>query len=120
MFRSHVFQSIDKPLLRVGTFHPVYRPFLPRRSNGALVRARDFQAEASAQPIVPFRKQFKDGLKQRRAAERLRPKAQKSKADSSLEKWELTVGIEIHAQLNSEQKLFSREFLQELMQLRLC
>ncbi len=37
--------------------------------------------------------------------------ANKRKAkDSSADRWELTVGIEIHAQLNTERKLFSSSY----------
>ncbi|RFU34268.1 hypothetical protein B7463_g2048, partial [Scytalidium lignicola] len=54
--------------------------------------------------IVPFRKQLKDEAKQRKA-EGL-PKKAKSN-NQELDNWELTVGIEIHAQLNTARKLFS-------------
>ncbi|RDW84796.1 glutamyl-tRNA(Gln) amidotransferase subunit B [Coleophoma cylindrospora] len=54
---------------------------------------------------VAFRKQLKDEAK-RKKAEGLGSK--KAKIDNQvLEKWELTVGIEIHAQLNTPRKLFS-------------
>ncbi|TVY83316.1 Glutamyl-tRNA(Gln) amidotransferase subunit B [Lachnellula suecica] len=53
---------------------------------------------------IPFRKQLKDEAKQRKAegGEKI------SKVDNqTLDDWELTVGIEIHAQLNTPRKLFS-------------
>lgn len=51
------------------------------------------------QPAVPLRKKLKDEAKQAK---------RKSKGDSqTVDGWELTVGIEIHAQLNTSRKLFS-------------
>lgn len=56
---------------------------------------------------VPFRKQLKDEAKRRRAAgEKAGRDIDRNKA-RQLERWELTVGIEIHAQLNTDRKLFS-------------
>lgn len=58
---------------------------------------------ADPDAAIPFRKQLKDEAKKRKFEH---PK--KSKVDNqTLEKWELTVGIEIHAQLNTARKLFS-------------
>ncbi|KAL6853015.1 hypothetical protein ACO1O0_007565 [Amphichorda felina] len=52
---------------------------------------------------VPLRKQLKDEAKRARKQGK-----NKSKKDSqTVEGWELTVGIEIHAQLNTSRKLFS-------------
>ncbi|KAF4980903.1 hypothetical protein FZEAL_3188 [Fusarium zealandicum] len=52
---------------------------------------------------VPLRKQLKDEAKQAKKQGK-----KKSKGDSqTVDGWELTVGIEIHAQLNTERKLFS-------------
>jgi len=51
--------------------------------------------------IIPLRKQLKEEAKRRKAKDENVSKQQ------SLSKWELTVGIEIHAQLNTERKLFS-------------
>ena len=53
---------------------------------------------------IPFRKQLKDEAKQRKA-EGLGKKSKKD--NQKLDDWELTVGIEIHAQLNTARKLFS-------------
>jgi aspartyl-tRNA(Asn)/glutamyl-tRNA(Gln) amidotransferase subunit B len=53
---------------------------------------------------VAYRKQLKDETKQRKAAGEL----EKARPSSEVvEGWELTVGIEIHAQLNTSKKLFS-------------
>lgn len=55
-------------------------------------------------PPVPLRKQLKDQAKALKAA----GKKKKAKADNqTVPGWELTVGIEIHAQLNTPRKLFS-------------
>ncbi|GAB1211706.1 hypothetical protein ATERTT37_000830 [Aspergillus terreus] len=53
---------------------------------------------------VPLRKQLKQSAKGLKAHKRERRAAE----EASRQKWELTVGIEIHAQLNTEAKLFSR------------
>ena len=74
------------------------------------VRARGLQTTAPPQPTVPFREQLKYQAKQRRTAERLGLNTAKTKKNAPLEGWELTVGIEIHAQLNTERKLFSSAF----------
>lgn len=55
--------------------------------------------------ITPLRKQLKDEAKVRRAAGPRGPAIATIQEDNN--KWELTVGIEIHAQLNTERKLFS-------------
>lgn len=61
-------------------------------------------AAADTPDIVPFRKQLKDEAKKRKAS----GVPKKAKSDKQkLDNWELTVGIEIHAQLNTARKLFS-------------
>ncbi|KAH8904710.1 hypothetical protein BR93DRAFT_1000598 [Coniochaeta sp. PMI_546] len=58
----------------------------------------------NAAPPVPLRKQLKDQAKALKAS----GKKKKAKADNqTVPGWELTVGIEIHAQLNTPRKLFS-------------
>jgi hypothetical protein len=60
--------------------------------------------------LPPLRKQLKDEAKAKRAAG-LKDASQPSRATrKDLEDWELTVGIEIHAQLNTARKLFSCEY----------
>lgn len=60
---------------------------------------------------VPLRKHLKDEAKKKRAEARTNAssgeKHGKISHDPRLEKWELTVGIEIHAELNTACKLFS-------------
>lgn len=58
------------------------------------------------QDDTPFRKALKDAAKQQKKASKGGKKA-KNVADPRLKKWELTVGIEIHAELNTARKLFS-------------
>ncbi|KAL3477554.1 glutamyl-tRNA amidotransferase subunit B [Aspergillus californicus] len=72
-----------------------------------LLPVRRFQT-ASAFPTdsdhIPLRKQLnlsKKGVKTRKREIR-------EQEEASRQKWELTVGVEIHAQLNTETKLFSR------------
>ena len=57
---------------------------------------------------VPYRKQLKDEARLRRAAGETKKNALQKYGDAKDQKWELTVGIEVHAQLNTERKLFSR------------
>src|SRR5438552_11154974 len=59
--------------------------------------------------VVPLRKQLKDEAKAKKAAAlgRAGGKAKTGESDVRLREYELTVGIEIHAQLNTARKLFS-------------
>ncbi|KAL1596234.1 hypothetical protein SLS59_007933 [Nothophoma quercina] len=59
-----------------------------------------------AQDDTPFRKALKDAAKQQKKASKGGKKPKKT-ADPRLDKWELTVGVEIHAELNTARKLFS-------------
>lgn len=53
---------------------------------------------------VPLRKQLKNDAKSAKARQR----ETRQKEQASRQQWELTVGVEIHAQLDTEAKLFSR------------
>lgn len=55
-------------------------------------------------PLVPLRKQLKDEAKKAKASG---TKKKKNANNQVVDGWELTVGIEIHAQLNTANKLFS-------------
>ncbi|KZM25408.1 ATP binding [Ascochyta rabiei] len=70
--------------------------------------ARSLQtaSQSPAQDDTPFRKALKDAAKQQKKASKGGKKPQKA-TDPRLDKWELTVGIEIHAELNTARKLFS-------------
>ena len=59
--------------------------------------------------VAPFRKQLKEEAKQRRTTERSILNDTKKSSDQWINRWELTVGIEVHAQLNTNCKLFSGE-----------
>ncbi|KXT13882.1 hypothetical protein AC579_2641 [Pseudocercospora musae] len=61
------------------------------------------------QEAVPLRKHLKDEAQRRKAESKAssRDRSGQNDVDSRLEKWELTVGIEIHAELNTACKLFS-------------
>lgn len=54
---------------------------------------------------IPLRKQLKQDAK----ALRSHKKQRKESEEASRQEWELTVGVEIHAQLDTEAKLFSRQ-----------
>lgn len=65
------------------------------------------QAQPEAPNPEPFRKRLKDEAKRKRL-ENAQKAAKKSKAEEErVKKWELTVGIEVHAELNVARKLFS-------------
>ncbi|KAK0835955.1 hypothetical protein LTR91_012996 [Friedmanniomyces endolithicus] len=74
------------------------------------LQSRNFTTRTpAAQETIPLRKHLKDEAKRKKAeAKRDGDKSStKLGADPRLEKWELTVGIEIHAELNTACKLFS-------------
>ncbi|KXX77751.1 Glutamyl-tRNA(Gln) amidotransferase subunit B, mitochondrial [Madurella mycetomatis] len=58
-----------------------------------------------AVPVTPIRKQLKEEAKALKASGKKRKK--KNTDNQTVPGWELTVGIEIHAQLNTARKLFS-------------
>lgn len=60
-------------------------------------------AAADSQNPIPLRKQLKEEAKALKA----RKREKKETEEASRRGWELTVGIEIHAQLNTQSKLFS-------------
>lgn len=91
---------------------------LPRFSFPARTRPSLRTASRSAQPAryatqvtetVPLRKQLKYEAKSKRAAGSNSASQPSGVTPKNVEDWELTVGIEIHAQLNTARKLFSRE-----------
>ncbi|KAF2670944.1 hypothetical protein BT63DRAFT_204445 [Microthyrium microscopicum] len=67
---------------------------------------RTFQDDPQEAPDnVPIRQQLKDQLKQKKAAKKKNSKYDDH--DAMGKAWELTVGIEIHAELDTARKLFS-------------
>jgi aspartyl-tRNA(Asn)/glutamyl-tRNA(Gln) amidotransferase subunit B len=74
---------------------------LPAAPHGCI---RSLQASATeSRERIPLRKQLKQDAKALKAQKRQKRESE----EASRQKWELTVGIEIHAQLNTETKLFS-------------
>ncbi|KAK4172739.1 Glu-AdT subunit B [Triangularia setosa] len=57
--------------------------------------------------VVPFRKQLKDQAKAAKLSGHASKKKIKKTDNQTVPGWDLTVGIEIHAQLNTPSKLFS-------------
>lgn len=65
-------------------------------------------ATNASSDAVPLRKHLKDEAKRKKAEAKASNNGnKKQKTDPRLEKWELTVGIEVHAELNTACKLFS-------------
>ncbi|OQO29244.1 hypothetical protein B0A51_05458 [Rachicladosporium sp. CCFEE 5018] len=73
------------------------------------LQSRGLQVSTASPPnAVPLRKHLKDEAKRKKAdAKATRGLRQNDAAIARLEKWELTVGIEVHAELNTACKLFS-------------
>ncbi|KAI9829574.1 MAG: hypothetical protein M1819_006079 [Sarea resinae] len=67
-------------------------------------KSRPLSTQAIASDDTPLRKLLKDEAKQRRVSGGAKSS---KKAKRRNDDWELTVGLEIHAQLNTERKLFS-------------
>lgn len=59
------------------------------------------------QDVVALRKELKDARKASRVTGSAEKTPTKPVTTSSIDGWRLTVGIEIHAQLNTARKLFS-------------
>ncbi|GKT50647.1 glutamyl-tRNA(Gln) amidotransferase subunit B, mitochondrial [Colletotrichum spaethianum] len=88
------------PARSVLVWSPASR-FGESRATYATAQATAAPAEA---PPVPLRKKLKEEKKQlKKEARNQKPKG----SNQTVEGWELTVGIEIHAQLNTARKLFS-------------
>ena len=79
---------------------------LPKTQSYPKIHGRAL-ATAGLPEIVPYRKQLKDEAKQRRLTGNAKHKALIAAKEEKAKNWELTVGIEVHAQLNTEHKLFS-------------
>ena len=62
---------------------------------------------------LPFRKQLKDEAKRLRAARSPSPQVERDEKAPNLDHWKLTVGLEIHAQLNARRKLFSSQYAKD-------
>ena len=64
-------------------------------------------APVTGQTSIPLRKHLKDEAKRKKAEAKNSAGIKKHAEDARLVKWELTVGVEIHAELNTACKLFS-------------
>ncbi|KAK1976251.1 PET112 family protein [Colletotrichum cereale] len=89
------------PARPVPAWSPVAR-LRESRAAYATIQAAATHAEA---PPVPLRKKLKEEKKQLK--KEARNQKQFKGSNQAVEGWELTVGIEIHAQLNTARKLFS-------------
>ena len=69
--------------------------------------SRGFTTPPSPPDAIPLRKHLRDEAKRKKAEAKAAGPSKKLKTDPRLERWELTVGIEIHAELNTAHKLFS-------------
>ncbi|KZZ94570.1 aspartyl/glutamyl-tRNA(Asn/Gln) amidotransferase subunit B [Ascosphaera apis ARSEF 7405] len=84
-------------------------PLTPLRSFSTNPRHLATHTDTTPPPIetpdiVPLRKQLKSEAKAKKAAKRNNGSTKKGEVQTG---WELTVGIEVHAQLNTDTKLFS-------------
>ncbi|KAK6005160.1 hypothetical protein QM012_007939 [Aureobasidium pullulans] len=70
------------------------------------ITAHHHQGAKATEAAVPLRKQLKEEAKQRKKSAKAAGKAN-NEVNTLLDKWELTVGIEVHAELNTAHKLFS-------------
>ncbi|KAL8951395.1 MAG: hypothetical protein Q9222_002616 [Ikaeria aurantiellina] len=70
---------------------------------------RHLQTQERTNDDIPFRKHFKDNAKRRKhnASNDQSGVSGQSVDNALLDRWQLTVGLEIHAQLNTPHKLFS-------------
>ena len=88
--------------------------FLPQPSKLPICWTSNLHTESPNGSNVPFRKQLKEDAKKKRVRERaLGEDGQATHNgrvddDPKFKRWRLTVGLEIHAQLNTERKLFSK------------
>ncbi|KAK4192350.1 Glutamyl-tRNA amidotransferase subunit B, mitochondrial [Podospora australis] len=90
-------------------------PFLPRRPPCHNIRplSTTTPPTSPAVVVVPLRKQLKDQAKALKSSGSSPRKKKKNSDNQTVPGWELTVGIEIHAQLNTSRKLFSPALVPE-------
>lgn len=102
--------SLKRPYICPSCLRRVWK--LPLASTASPIRVPLRNLQTSNRPPnddAPFRKALKDVAKQKKKEGRQNAGSHKSQKgrDPRLENWELTVGIEIHAELNTARKLFS-------------
>lgn len=82
----------------------------PRPRTTISTRSIQTESHSTSADDTPFRKTLKDAVKQQKKEKKTSTGSVPGLSnghDPRLEKWELTVGIEIHAELNTARKLFS-------------
>ena len=118
--RSHSLRDLSRYLLqgqissRGCTFASASRLRAPKSSSRTVsapsvrfLYSQQQDTDSYSQPsAIPLRKQLKDAAKAAKKTGGKQKKKPKSE-DQVVDGWELTVGIEIHAQLNTSRKLFS-------------
>ncbi|KAL2875038.1 hypothetical protein SGCOL_009741 [Colletotrichum sp. CLE4] len=104
--RQGCLASTRRPYTRLPARSAPALPSAPRlgQSRATYATAQPATAASHEAPPVPLRKKLKEEKKQLKKETR----GQKPKgSNQTVDGWELTVGIEIHAQLNTARKLFS-------------
>lgn len=108
------FPTLQKPCVcRRCAIIAQYRHQITSRAS---LYSRAPHAESQIDESVPFRKALKEEAKAEKRRKRanvddLIPSAQSSRLrHERLKRWRLTVGIEVHAELNTERKLFSQSY----------
>ena len=97
------------------------RPILVQKWSLASRHARALQSQVSTVDDLPFRKHLKDEARRKRGTGDNTNRGKEEAAKKlRLEKWELTVGIEIHAQLNTTRKIFSSKAFRKPGSLKSC
>jgi aspartyl-tRNA(Asn)/glutamyl-tRNA(Gln) amidotransferase subunit B len=92
---------LSRPVTRPQNLYLQFRQFSSLPTRSAPTPTSSVQPDSDR---VPLRKQLKQEAKALKAQKRQR----KESEEASREIWELTVGVEIHAQLDTTAKLFSR------------
>jgi aspartyl-tRNA(Asn)/glutamyl-tRNA(Gln) amidotransferase subunit B len=110
--RSALAAISRRPYICPSCLRRARHPPTPSNAPAPRISTRFLQTDSSSPPKddAPFRKALKDAAKKQRKADRESSSSSKKShkgKDPRLEKWELTVGIEIHAELNTARKLFS-------------
>ncbi|KAF2115449.1 GatB/GatE catalytic domain-containing protein [Lophiotrema nucula] len=109
--RSAINSVSKRPYICPSCLHRAQR--LPLASATCPIRLSRRALQTATDPPkddAPFRKLLKDAAKKQRIQEKVNGSPSKPSSisrDPRAEKWELTVGIEIHAELNTARKLFS-------------
>lgn len=116
MFTSTSSRSLSaawkRPYICKECLHQARRSPLASLRPPTLVGPRFLHSESQprSEDDTPFRKLLKDAAKQEKKQKRSAAGSKQTPSKGAsvrLEKWELTVGIEVHAELNTARKLFS-------------